>query len=814
MGLRLVAVTTFPVFPVLHGGQRRIADVVSALAQAGHDVTIVALNVAGSGTLLDRVAPRLRQIAVERSAAQQQAAIEVQRQVGGVPCEDIIADETPKLSPRVVDVLRDACAGADAVIAAHPYCISSIEAVWDGPVVYHADDDEVALKDSVLPRTPVGRLLLDATREMEERCVRRAALVYAISERVAEGIVTRYGLPPGAVLVVPPSIDPTSFVSTDVAARRARRGKVSPKPVALFVGSGHAPNIQAVARVVLPVAAALPDVQFVVAGSVGTVLDQRAVPPNVSVAGIVSDAALRQLLALADVALNPVDLGGGVNIKMFDYVAAAAPIITSPVGLGGLEHLSAHLEVTDGDWSGAIRRVLAAPESELAARTAQAQRVAAEHHAPAVAFAQLAHAIDQIGTSRSRARSTKRKKIVVATHHTIQPATSGGARRMQQLFGQLGTRYDVVVCSRFELPQPADEVVIAPNVVERRVPRTSVQHEMFVRSVQQHGGAGGRDEVRFDETAWLNQNYADTLGRSLRNADVAVCTHPYTYAMLRRAWQGPIVYDAMDVEYIAQVAVLRNAPNRAAMLQRVAEIERRCVREADLISTISEADAEMFVTLYGADPERIVVVPPALETGTIPYLDHLVRQQRRETSSLAGRRVALFVGSNWPMNVRAAVRLADVARACSGVVFLVVGSVAAEARPALGERCPENLQFTGVLDDATMRGALAVADLAVNPIEEGSGTCMKVLEYVSAGLPIVTTPEGARGYGFRDGLEADVVSVERFPERILATLSDPTAAQRRAECAYERLSRERAWDVLAAPLFVRLDGLAPAAVFA
>jgi glycosyltransferase involved in cell wall biosynthesis len=41
---------------------------------------------------------------------------------------------------------------------------------------------------------------------------------------------------------------------------------------------------------------------------------------------------------------------------------------------------------------------------------------------------------------------------------------------------------------------------------------------------------------------------------------------------------------------------------------------------------------------------------------------------------------------------------------------------------------------------------LAAADVAVNPIEWGSGSNLKLAEYVAAGLPVVTTPLGLRGY--------------------------------------------------------------------
>ena len=46
---------------------------------------------------------------------------------------------------------------------------------------------------------------------------------------------------------------------------------------------------------------------------------------------------------------------------------------------------------------------------------------------------------------------------------------------------------------------------------------------------------------------------------------------------------------------------------------------------------------------------------------------------------------------------------------------------------------------------------LAAADVAVNPVESGSGSNVKLAEYVAAGVPVVTTSFGLRGYeGFAD----------------------------------------------------------------
>jgi glycosyltransferase involved in cell wall biosynthesis len=54
-------------------------------------------------------------------------------------------------------------------------------------------------------------------------------------------------------------------------------------------------------------------------------------------------------------------------------------------------------------------------------------------------------------------------------------------------------------------------------------------------------------------------------------------------------------------------------------------------------------------------------------------------------------------------------------------------------------------RFTGTLSRTDLNGILAASDIGLAPIFEGSGTLLKVLEYMSAGLPVVATPVSQAG---------------------------------------------------------------------
>ena len=67
----------------------------------------------------------------------------------------------------------------------------------------------------------------------------------------------------------------------------------------------------------------------------------------------------------------------------------------------------------------------------------------------------------------------------------------------------------------------------------------------------------------------------------------------------------------------------------------------------------------------------------------------------------------------------------------------------------------------------------AAADLAINPVRIGSGTNIKMLDYMAAGLPVVTTDVGARGIASRPAEHWIEAPLDDFRIIIPPLLADP-----------------------------------------
>ena len=377
--MRVVVVCTFPLDPARGGGQIRASRLFSALAREV-DVDFVCL---GGGAASDRmVVPGLRQRVICRSEQHQRMEWAL-ADGSATPVTDITDAVLWAETPAFVAALADACRGAEAVVLEHPYLLPAVRHVApDLPFIYDAQNAESAMKDDYLDRTPAGDRLRRVVWAVERQAVRSAELVVACSER---DVVLLKDLGPtlASFRVVANGADIRSTPFVDLGARAARRSAwvaelsacAGPRlgRLALFMGSDHPPN-SAAGEAICAFAPELPDVLFILAGGHADRLMGRRVPSNVLLEGLVTDARRLELLGMVDVALNPMTLGGGTNLKLIEYFAAGIPTVSTPLGArgtgaaDGVELLLAEL----ADFPAAIRATLDGTE-------ATARRVRAAH---------------------------------------------------------------------------------------------------------------------------------------------------------------------------------------------------------------------------------------------------------------------------------------------------------------------------------------------------------------------------------------------------------------------------------------------------
>lgn len=212
-------------------------------------------------------------------------------------------------------------------------------------------------------------------------------------------------------------------------------------------------------------------------------------------------------------------------------------------------------------------------------------------------------------------------------------------------------------------------------------------------------------------------------------------------------------------------------------------LERRVWRNFDVVIYPSEEEAAAVRDISPGTVARSIV-PFFFETQP-PRL------------SAPAERVILFVaGFSHAPNVDAAKYLVEQILPCLERKMANVSVVLAGSRPtaevkALASR---NVQVTGYISDAALVGLYNTSRVSVAPLRFGAGVKGKVVEALSQGLPLVTTPVGAQGIA---GLEAIVPvhdDLAATVEALLQLLTDDAAwiaqSARQVSFAQQFYSRE------------------------
>lgn len=333
---KITVALTFPVFPPLGGGQSRVFHLYRHLARH-FDIELVTFTNPDQEPFIGEISPGLREIRIPKSQQHEGEEWKIGQKVG-VPVTDVVMPQLYDLTPTYVNALRESTATSDFIIACHPYLLPAIQAVSNKPIWYEAQDVEIELKKGILPKNNVTTTkLLEATRKVEDECCQVSSMIMVCCQDDAKALNRIYGVDLNKIVEVPNGValETVSYISLEERILKKKELGLDASLTALFIGSWHGPNLDAIHHI-FSMAKDLPNVNFLVLGSVGLAFQNDQRPANVGFMGVVDDETKDVALELADVALNPITFGSGTNLKMLDYFAAGIPVISTLFGARGL----------------------------------------------------------------------------------------------------------------------------------------------------------------------------------------------------------------------------------------------------------------------------------------------------------------------------------------------------------------------------------------------------------------------------------------------------------------------------------------------
>lgn len=744
--MKILAFCFFPAYvPPENGGQSRLFNFYRSLSR-WHDITLLT-----SGPLMgeeERVCHGAglveRRIPKDGHFAREYEALKACTGTDGDLSAPALAAASSYATPLHQAYLEE-YESADLIIHEFPFTIGYdlLAGLDNKPRVYSSHNSELQLYKGLHPSsrsTPIHRLV----EEAETAALKYADLVLYCGEGDLKDFQARVPDRALSALFVPHGMT----LSGGLAVGR-QEGSFS----AVFMGSAHPPNNEAAEFIAAVLAPQLPEITFHLIGSCTA---RTPLPVNVQSHGVISEEDKRTLFGQANVALNPMASGSGANVKVLDYLAHGLPVIATSFGMRGVEAEAGRtfLHAELDEFADVLR---AASQGQVSLEEiAHAGQVLAQERYTWDAVA--AAASDALCSLLDSAQARSCSYVLALNDYDSFAMTGGGATRTRGLY-EVVAGWSPVVFLCYSDSHRLQARRLDERLAVITVPRTR-EHDDEIAYFS------GRNAVSVDDIVagrqCLKNPYLVSLYRLLKEQARAIVLEHCYLADLPRYWGDRFVYSSQNHEKLLKERLLAQHVDRDSLLADVARWEAFCVEAAAAVIAVSAEDAATLGQGREMSAPLMVVGNGAAE----PLYGETITERQVELgvqeAEARQRLAAVFLGSAHMPNIEAARYLVEkIAPLCPKVQFHLIGSVCESLPSARANVC-----YWGVLDEVSKAAVMQSCDVALNPVITGSGSNIKLADYIGNGLFVLSTPFGSRGYEKLTGEHMRLCKLEDFSDEL------------------------------------------------
>ena len=336
--------------------------------------------------------------------------------------------------------------------------------------------------------------------------------------------------------------------------------------------------------------------------------------------------------------------------------------------------------------------------------------------------------------------STKPVLVYLAPYgiHNMQ---SGGSKRVLGIGKVLSSRFSVFILTLCPQETPCSVVPVADDCYLIGIPMDA-EFDQAIHAPTMAVGEGFFSLDDFFDLLPVFQRVLSLLGEKARAWGFASpVAGPVVW---RYRGNGPVFYDAHD-DY-GHYLQSSFGCTEERLIRRIIGMEGEVLGQVDAAIFCTQRDRDEVAKRFPAHRGKTFVVPNGVDTVGCRDVPPIRAGWFRSQVGLT-KRMAVFVGAHRRPNLEAAVYIAsDLAPAFPSVVFVIAGIHYSAYRAGGGVEPGENVVFTGPVSEDAKEVIYALADMALAPMKSGTGSSLKIPEYIAHGKVVVGTPIGCRGY--------------------------------------------------------------------
>jgi glycosyltransferase involved in cell wall biosynthesis len=771
---RLLVLNFFPAFvPPGSGGELRYFNLYRKLC-AYYDVTLLSPTYSHHKEEVVEHTNTFREYRVPKERIHDQLHMEIDKEAIGMEVSALVCALSARHPNKYHQKYLELYPKSDLIIHDFPYMLDYdlFFGFDDKPRIYNSHNHESSLVRKMWSG-PNSKKYMDYVTRLEGRLVSKSDLVFATSDAEKMAFVREFYTDPDKIKIAPNGINPDEL-------KCDRKYGISEKIRAFFIGSAHPPNIEAVDFIIHEVSERCPEIDFYIAGSCCEKY-QGTRNPNVYLLGRIDQGQKNELFRSAGIAINPMFSGAGINLKTLEYLSSGIPLVSTTVGVRGLEIVDGEhfILVERDDFAEKLKAVVG--NSKLLGEIARRGQEYVDTHYSWVKIAEHVHGeLEKVTAKR------KKDVILLLNDYEVSNPVAGGEVRINKLYASLSQYYRILLfCLNNDGIIKHSE--ITSDFTEISFPKTA-EHLSKELKMNSRFWVSVTDIVN-SEMCLKNELLVAATACIGSKAHVVIFSHSYLGPLIDTFESEHVIYESHNCEYELKKSLLQGHPDYRNLVEQVEEIEKKIAQGSQWIVSVSDDDRECLAKLV--PPGKKIVT---IQNGVEIKEENLCRDYSRVKEGFRKHPVIIFIGSGHKPNVDALSFIVDhVAPKLRHCYFAIIGTVCNALRRAI----PPNVLLFGKLSEDYKDVLLRIADVAINPILSGSGSNLKLAEYFANKIPVVTTSIGARGYSIEDSRHAIICDKRDFSDKILELLNNKELRAILIENAFSYVKKDLDWQVLA-----------------